>query len=82
MASAEQILIDLIPDYDHQFLPFSFGDQLIVEFCTSYDLKMSDLPELRIVVASLGAIIEVANLVMGAEESCKGKFCLSDCLSC
>ena len=73
MASAEKILFDLIPDSDDQLLPFSFGDQLIEKYCTNHDLKMSDLSELRIGVASLGAIIEVANLVMGAKDQRKGK---------
>ena len=73
MASAEKIVFDLIPDFDDQLLPASFGDQLIETFCTNHDLKTSDLSDLRIAVTSLGAMIEVANLVMGAQEQGKGK---------
>merc|ERR1712013_451412 len=72
MASAEKILFDLLPDYYDQLLPFYSGDQHIKEFCENRCLENKDLINLKIAVASVGAIIEVANIVMGAKEQEKG----------
>ena len=73
MASAEKILFNLIPDYDDQLLPFYVEDEHIKEFCENRCFENSDLINLKIAVAGFGAIIEVANLVMGAQEQCRGK---------
>ena len=74
MPSAEKILFDMLPDYHDQLLPFSFGDQFVKNFCENCDLMNCDLVNLRIAVAGLGAMIEVANLVMGAKDQSKGMF--------
>jgi len=75
MSSAEKILFDMLPDYDYdQLLPFSFGDQFVKDFCENCHLMNCDLINLRIAVAGLGAMIEVANLVVGAKDQSKGMF--------
>jgi len=73
MHTAEKILSDLIPDdYYDQLLPFSVKDQHVKKVCEYYQFENSDLTNLKIAVAGSGAIIEVANLVMGAMDQRKG----------
>merc|ERR1719320_1568367 len=53
-------------------LPFYVEDEHIKEFCENRCFENKDLINLKIAVAGFGAIIEVANLVMGAQGQCKG----------
>ena len=73
MTSAKKILSDLIPDYYDQLLPFYVNGRHVKEYCEIKSFENSDLTNLKIAVASFGAIIEVANLVMGAKDQHKGK---------
>ena len=73
MASAEKILSSLMPDYYDQLLPFFVNDQHVKEICEYKRFENSDLTNLKIAVVGSGAIIEVANLVMGAMDQNKGK---------
>ena len=73
MAAAEKILFDLLPDYYDQLLPFNVGDQHIKNFCENSCLENKDLINLKMAVVGVGAMIEVANLVMGAQNQEKGK---------
>jgi len=73
MHTAEKILSDLIPDdYYDQLLPFSVTLQRVKKVCEYYQFENSDLTNLKIAVAGSEAIIEVANLVMGAMDQRKG----------
>jgi len=72
MTSAKKILSDLIPDYYDQLLPFYVNGQHVKEYCKLKSFENSDLTNLKIAVAGYGAIIEVANLVMGAKDQRKG----------
>jgi len=73
MHTAEKILSELIPDdYYDRLLPFSVKDQRVKKVCEYYQFESSDLTNLKIAVAGSGAIIEVANLVMGALDQRKG----------
>ena len=71
MAAAEKMLLRLIPHYS--LLRINLCDEFLKERCEDLDLKHSDLLELRIAVAGLGAILEVVNLVMGEKEHSNGK---------
>ena len=73
MASAEKILSDLMLDYYDQLLPFFVNEQHVKEICEYKRFENSDLTNLKIAVASFGALIEVANLVMGAKDQRKGR---------
>ena len=68
MASAEKILFDLDPQYDDQLLPFCVSERRVKEVCDYRRFENSDLMNLKIAVAGFGALIEVANLVMGARD--------------
>ena len=72
MASAEKILFDLDPQYDDQLLPFCVSERRVKEVCDYRRFENSDLMNLKIAVAGFGALIEVANLVMGAQDQRKG----------
>jgi len=72
MASAEKILFDLDPQYDDQLLPFCVSEKRVKEVCDYRRFENSDLMNLKIAVAGFGALIEVANLVMGARDQRKG----------
>ena len=73
MASAEKILSDLLPDRYEHLLPFYVKDERVKEICEHYGFENTDLTNLKIAVAGSGALLEVANLVMGAMEQRKGK---------
>jgi len=66
MAAAEKMLLALLPDYC--LSEINFRDQYIKDCFEDLDLKHSDLPDVKIAVAGLGAILEVANLVMGVKN--------------
>ena len=76
MAAAEKMLLALLPDYS--LLEINFGDQYIMDCFEDLDLRHSDLPDLKIAVAGLGAILEVANLVMGCKNQNNGKSSLEE----
>ena len=73
MASAKKILKDLIPDQNYSFLPDNVDAQRVKEYCELKRFENSDLTNLKIAVAGFGAILEVANLVMGAKDQHQGK---------
>jgi len=72
MASAEKILSDLLPDRYEHLLPFYVKDERVKEICEHYGFENTDLTNLKIAVAGSGALLEVANLVMGAMDQRKG----------
>ena len=78
MAAAEELLFKIIHNLDvcdtgALLPPTKHTDEylanVVKDVCYEVDLKMNDLTELRIALASLGAIVEVVNQVMGGEES-------------
>jgi len=72
MASAKKILKDLIPDKKYSLLPDNVDAQRLKEYCEQKRFENSDLTNLKIAVAGFGAILEVANLVMGAKDQHQG----------
>ena len=66
MAAAEKMLLALLADFS--LSEINFRDQYIKDCVEDLDLKNSDLPDLKIAVAGLGAILEVANLVIGRKN--------------
>ena len=74
MAAAEKFLFSIIEGLwnpDDLFLPLAFDESLeksVKKVCNDNELKSDDLRNLQIALVGLGAIIDVVNLMMGADK--------------
>ena len=77
MAAAEKLFLNIIEKFSSvgdwfliEEFPEGSLEKVVKDVCNEFDLKgNNDLTNLRIAIASLGAIVEAVNLVLKGDES-------------